>query len=197
MKRTIITGFTFTTINRTRFLIIHKRTLITGNPGDNRDDSSDSDMSDRSSVSSNHEFDPSNGYQLDRHEEVARNFHGDREGLNNYFEEKESSIRSALESDMQGAIGTEFDTPQHQAQMISEAHSLLAQLEQSKDTIRDLADIPLSESGSDNSHNAPYDTSDNSHNAPHNTSDNPHNFPQDSSDVERTDFMTGFDEEDN
>lgn len=166
---TIITGIRFKKVGRTTFVLFDRRTLITGNAGDGNNDS------DSSSVNSNNDFDPSNGHEVDNSQEVARNFYGDREGLNNYFEEKETSIRSALESDMQATRGTEFDNPQYINQLVSDNHTLLAELERSKDTIRDLADIPLSEP----------------------SSDSPQNFPQDSSEVERTDFMSGFDEEDN
>jgi len=175
IQKSIIVGFSWKRIGRRNFLVIHKRTLITSSNNDNNDDESsdsDSSMDDSSSVSSNHDFDPSNGRRLDRSQEVADRFQGDRVGLNNYFMEKEDSITSALEADMVASRGTEFDTAQHSQELVRIAHSLLTELEGSKDTIRDLANIPVTEPSS------------------------PSYFPQDSSDVERTDHMSSFDEDD-
>lgn len=170
----IIVGATWNKEGKITFALLQSRTLLTSSNNDSDNGESGNDSMDQSSdTSSNQDFDPQDGRQLDRSAVVAETYSGDKDALENYFEVKESSIKSDLEEDINSVKDTEFDTPEYISELRSSADSLLAQLEDSKDTIRDLADIPLSDTSSSQS------------------------FPQDTSDIERTDFMSSFDEEDN
>ena len=124
-------SFDYRRINNKRVLVIKKRLYATASNNANNDD-------DNSSLSSNHDLDASNGYELDRSAEVARTFSNDRVGLANYFEEKENSIKSQLETDIANTQGTEFETEEYIGDLKENAATLLTELENSKDTIYDL-----------------------------------------------------------
>lgn len=147
--------------------------------------------------------DSNNGRDIDRSAYIADAYHGDRDGLNSYFRDKESSIRRDYREDsnsaaMDGVPASELQSWQ------DNRDDLLEQLNDQKDDVFDLASVTDGSSDNDGdsiSGNNNASSSNNSAPSPNNgvtdTSDlnavEPNSsessyHPQDSSDVEQTDF---------
>lgn len=83
------------------------------------------------------------GSKLDNTQEIADKFNNDREGIENYFREKDASIKAKYAEDVVSAL--DEDVPQEELAQWSKDHlDLLKQLSAQEDDAKDLADIPVS-----------------------------------------------------
>jgi hypothetical protein len=145
---------------------------------------------------------PSNGRDLDRSSEIAEAFHRDKEGLNNYFKEKEDSIRRDYRQDSNSAAVDGVQASELHSWQVNR-DDLLEQLNDQKDDVFDLASVYDSNSDDEGSSVNSNSSNNNNASSPGNrvnetsnvneaesVSENSSYYPQDSSDVAQTDFSS-------
>ena len=138
---------------------------------------------------------PNNGTELDRSADIAERFYKDKDGLNNYFTDKESSIRRDYREDSNSAAVEGVPASElHNWQLSRD--DLLEQLKDQKDDVFDLASIS---DGSSDDETASVNNSTSSNinaSSPGNgvtessNVNDSSNYPQDSSEVVQTDFSS-------
>ena len=136
--------------------------------------------------------DANNGRNIDRTQDIAKEFRGDRDGLERYFRDKESSIERDFVQDSESGAADGVSESELQSWK-DNRDDMLEQLQEQRDDVFDLASI--SDSGdnindnnntSTNVNNSDNGRSDGSSVAP-NSNDSSYHV-QDSSDVVQTDF---------
>jgi len=134
------------------------------------------------------QIDVSNGLELDRTQDIANQFRGDREGLENYYKEKESSIRTSNSEDSNKAAIDGVKVGELRDWM-DIRDKLLYNLEVQKPDAFELADV-YSESSDSTESPSENEKRDNSKdNTPSKS------FKQDSSDIDSTDLPIDFSDE--
>jgi hypothetical protein len=146
-----------------------------------------------------------NGRDIDRTSEIADAFHGDKDGLNTYFNEKESSIRRDYREDSNSAAIAGVSASELHTWQVNR-DDLLEQLNEQRDDVYDLASVTESGSSDEGENSSSSDktnvsagndnvslpnnttTAASEINAVESNSNNPPYYPQDSSDVVQTDF---------
>jgi len=123
--------------------------------------------------------DANNGRNIDRTQDIANEFRGDRAGLETYFRDKESSIERDFLQDSESGVADGVSENELQGWK-DNRDDMLEQLQDQKDDVFDLASI------SDDGQNSANGASDGNSVASNTNGSSYH--AQDSSDVVQTDF---------
>ena len=144
-----------------------------------------------------------NGRNIDRSSDIANKYRGDKDGLDTYFKDKESSVQRDYIQDYESGTADGVSASELESWK-DNRDDMLDQLDQQKDDVYDLASIGVSDSDGDsnsdsdsNSDNSGDNINSNNNNSVNGTSggnpvesnSNDSSYhAQDSSDVVQTDF---------